>query len=329
MIFQPHLPESKLEIECLQPSTLDRNLNTGFKFSHSPSDIDIDSRNAGKRVYKPLILNKFTGTYINWSNDYVMFKKSEGRKSLEDIYMTYEGNLPPSMPHFDLVLNLQRLAISPCHLGDFIRVTSDPLGEINESNPGFVLCYPNLKEVAVVECWTSVETETQDMGIQPKQIIPYDNLPEYFCPLTKIEVTPEGVRVLLNRWHQPCTWMRVVPQGGKLLTIKEKPRLTISHTQPTAPERLPGISRHSLANLQDLCKERDLDSTGNRQALIRRLHDDEAVTFPVVEERYKQDLRKWAGAMLGHTENPSGVEYSDEVKVARAQVVTEVRIFSS
>lgn len=281
------------------------------------------------RIYKPLILNKFTGTYVNWDRDYIMFKKSESGKSLEDIYMTYEGSLPPTIPHLDLVLNVQRLAVSPCHLSDFIRVHSDPLGEINAQAPGFVLCYPQLKEIAVVECWTSVETETENMRIQPKQIIPTHEMPDYFCPLTNIWLNPASVYVLLNRWHQPCSWMRVVPQGGKLLAVKKKPKLAIAHTQPKAPTRLPGISRYALAKLQNLCKERNLDETGSRHAMIRRLHDDEAINYPLAKAKYQQDLRNWAGTMLGHAESPSGKDFSEEVKIARAQAVTKVCIYLS
>ena len=277
------------------------------------------------KIYQPLNLSRFTGTYVNWSNDYIMFKKTpRGKKSVEETYMTWEGDLPAGLPNCDLVLNVERLAVSPTNLNDFIRVQSDLDGQIEKACPGHVLVYPKLKEVAAVECWPSWEEETQHLSIRPKVLMPV-NLPNYFCPLSPFNFT-DGVRVVQNRWHQEVNWMRIIPGKGQLLLPTEKSKNAIIIAQPKAPERLPGLSRFSAFKLQQFCRARNLDEVGTRQELISRLRASEDVLYPLATDRYKDDLKKWAGYMLGHADPLDGDEYSLEVHNARAEAVKEVRI---
>lgn len=273
----------------------------------------VDSRNAGKKIYKPLIFDKFIGTYIRWSTDYVMFKEDA-----EDVYMTYEGKVPAGFPNFDLVMKVERLAVKHAHINEFVRIQADPENVISTHCQGSVLVYPSLKEVAIVEIWPGYERMTENLSIQPKQYIP-KRLPSSFCPSSPNRISPDGMRIVQNRWHQECNWMRIIPGKFKLVSRNQKTKPAESHTQPKAPKKLSGISRFSALELQRLCRARGLDGQGNRKDLIARLSADDVT----LQQRYRTDLHEWANIMLGYTDPVDGEELSLEVKAARSEALAK------
>ena len=302
-------------VKRLQPSIYDLPQN------HANYKV-LDSRRSGMKIYKPLVVGKFLGTYVNWSHDYIMFKKTRSGKSIEDIFMTHEGRLPAEIEHSDLVLNLERLAIHAHHINDFIRVRSDPDGKIDANSPGLCLVYPSLKKVAIVELWPKFEKQTQNLSIRPKTRFG-TVLPSMFCPYSPSEFAGNGkVRIVQNRWHQKVQWMRLIPGRHRPLVPANRGKSVVIPKQPAEPKKLPGISRYTLVNLRALCQKRGIDEGGSRQLLIERIQNDEKARYPRAMIQYKKDLRDWAGVMLGHTNG----DWEKDVLVARADAINKVRL---
>lgn len=256
----------------------------------------VDSRAAGLKIYSALIFNAFTGTYINWDVDWIMFKGNTER-----LYMAYENSLEPSQPHFDIRQKVQRLAIRRRKLR-YYPLRYEDLPIIRRMTSERSLLYPSLRSVAAYSFYEVVTGRTQNLTIMSSE-----------------KMTIKGK--VDDPIKQDVLWMCLTPGGNKPVVNKPKhPKLPPPIMAKTPTEAT--LARLHISHLRSIARDRGLSELGYKRDLVAVIKMDMDASYPETLEAYKNQLKGCAAKMLGFADAPEGVVYGEDVISARAKEVS-------